>query len=144
MAIAGATGISHMTALVVPSLLPDLYDEANILNRLDSLTLLDEEAVEGEACHHLRGTLNGTMEFWFNSRTFLVRRWVNKTVIDAEEQNRLLKDAMRLIPKDMQQVVGSMMKLNVPVLNPVIDCTYESVSKDCPIDLEIFSRESGT
>lgn len=87
LAIAGAAGISSLSAHTLPALLlPELH--GNRLTDLQSLKRLDDETLGAVLCYRIEGRQGNRppMTVWIDRQTFLVRR------IDRHQQ----------LPKDVQ------------------------------------------
>ena len=78
MAIAGATGIGQNAATTVPALLLHTRWGAPFSRALKFAPTVGREAIGGTPCYRVTATSPmGTETFWIDSRTFLMKRFVN-------------------------------------------------------------------
>lgn len=101
-AVAGATGVSFGTVLLISKLLMGNYIESSLdwFNMSDP-RILDEEVVGNSPCYHLVGTVESTDDHdaWIDIHEFLVRRLSHKIARSKDETEGLRQEALRVLKK---------------------------------------------
>lgn len=79
--IARATGVSSMSALVVPSMLFQNLGDRRVIQSLTELGLVGEEKVSGRNAYRIRGknVVNKWLTIWIDKETFLLVKLFQKT-----------------------------------------------------------------
>lgn len=79
--IAGATGISSMSAIVVPSMLFQNLGDTRRLQHLTELSLVTEEKVRGRPAYRIQGKdwLKKSITIWIEKETFLLVKVFERT-----------------------------------------------------------------
>lgn len=101
-AIAGATGVSRGSVLMILKLLiPDCVDVNTIWYEFQRIKLLQEELVDGFPCYHLVGscTNDNDTEAWISKEDFMVRRLREHSTISTEDRERTKTEAARILEK---------------------------------------------
>lgn len=79
-ALAGATGVSSQSAVVVPSMLFQNLGDTRRVQLLTELSLVSEEKVSGRATYRIQGKdwLNTRATIWIDKKTFLLVKLFEK------------------------------------------------------------------
>lgn len=82
--IAGATGISSMSAIIVPSMLFQNLGDRQVLQSLTELTIGREERVRGRVAFRLQGksVIKTWFTIWIDKETFLLLKLIERRHID--------------------------------------------------------------
>lgn len=88
-----ATGVSDMTAFIVPSLLlPEEFDNHNIFKTLTGLAREPDETIDGDECYLITGKNNAgdLCKIYILKENFLIRRFSDSHKFDTFDFNRVI------------------------------------------------------
>lgn len=87
LALAGATGVSSSSAIIVPSMLMTNLGDTRRIQSLSQLSLKGEEKVSGKVAYRIEGQdrLGNLMTIWINKETFLLLKTFEKKKLAAFE-----------------------------------------------------------
>ncbi len=138
MAVAGATGISAGSVLMISKLLmPNYIDSAFDWFDMIDVRLQSEVEIDGSRCFHLVGTVlnKDDHEAWITADNFFVRRISSRMKISKEEADGLQQEAQSVLEQ------AGMDESGVPPLgaldyHTVYDYTEVAINKT--IELSLF------
>lgn len=85
--IARATGVSSMSAVIVPSMLFQNFGDRQVVQSLTELTLVREEKVSGRQAFRIQGTsvIKTPVTIWIDKETFLLLKFFQKRNFDNQD-----------------------------------------------------------
>jgi len=137
--IAGATGVSSASVLMILKLLlPDCIEVRSVWYEMQDMRM-DEEEVNGLTCFHLIGTDRKTddTEAWISKDDLLVRRLRRRTEISQEESEKMLAEARKHL-EELGLPQGDLPVRSIPAQKFTDQYNYQVVKINEPIADEIF------